>query len=125
MIVKDKEKVNAYNREHYRLNRDSLLAKRRQRYANSPTTQLTNRKLHLKHRYNMTLEEYEEMLVEQNGVCAICKLECESGQRLSIDHNHQTGEVRALLCKKCNRHVGQVERAEVKGIFEYLRRYES
>lgn len=47
--------------------------------------------------------EYEEMLVEQNGVCAICHRPSDSmGRRLCVDHDHATGRTRGLLCSTCN-----------------------
>ncbi len=58
----------------------------------------------LRHRYGTTLEWYRQRLDEQGGVCAICK--GVSLKRLGVDHNHQTGEVRGLLCVKCNAGIG-------------------
>lgn len=57
--------------------------------------------------YNITAERFEEMLVEQNNVCAICK-RGPNGRRdkLHIDHNHVTGKVRGLLCHSCNVSIG-------------------
>ena len=57
--------------------------------------------------YGITLKEYDNMLLEQNGVCAICENENppNSGS-LAVDHNHTTGEVRGLLCIMCNRGLG-------------------
>jgi hypothetical protein len=49
---------------------------------------------------------YQYMLDKQGGVCAICKKVCSTGKSLAIDHNHKTGEVRGLLCGKCNRGLG-------------------
>jgi hypothetical protein len=59
-------------------------------------------------RYGITLADYDQMLKRQKGVCAICKKpETHSRQRrLSVDHNHETGEVRGLLCARCNRALG-------------------
>lgn len=57
--------------------------------------------------YGITLEQYDEMLVAQNGVCAICREECKSGRRLSVDHCHETGKVRGLLCGNCNQGIGR------------------
>lgn len=60
--------------------------------------------------FGITLEQYNEMLAAQGGVCAICK-NPETHQRkgvwsLSVDHCHDTGRVRGLLCNNCNRGVG-------------------
>jgi hypothetical protein len=50
--------------------------------------------------------EYEIMMREQNRVCAICKEKNYDGQDLFIDHDHDTGEVRGLLCGRCNSGLG-------------------
>lgn len=63
---------------------------------------------HLKALYGITLEQYEKMFEEQNGVCAICG-QSEINRKLSVDHRHKDGKVRALLCTKCNYLVGIVE----------------
>lgn len=55
--------------------------------------------------YGMTLEDYERLISKQGGKCAICMLE-EKGRKLTIDHDHVTGRVRGLLCRKCNRAIG-------------------
>jgi hypothetical protein len=60
------------------------------------------------------LEQYEELLRQQNGVCAICgrpEIRTYNGKvkNLSVDHDHETGEVRGLLCYKCNLGIGQFE----------------
>jgi hypothetical protein len=59
--------------------------------------------------YALSEKEYELMLDEQAGVCAICKRENPSGERLSVDHDHTTNDVRGLLCRKCNAALGQVD----------------
>ena len=62
-------------------------------------------------RYGLTSSDYQAMLVRQNGVCAMCHRDCRTGQRLCVDHNHVTGEVRALLCRRCNAGLGYLEDA--------------
>ena len=58
--------------------------------------------------YKITIEKYEVLLAEQNNGCAICTAPTGSnGKRLSVDHNHQTGEVRGLLCDDCNIGLGK------------------
>jgi len=52
----------------------------------------------------LTLDAYDAMLEKQNGLCAICSQKTQGN--LHIDHNHQTNEVRGLLCGKCNRAIG-------------------
>ena len=61
----------------------------------------------VRRQYGITLAEYEQMLRDQNNKCAICKNEDEvEGRRLAIDHCHESGNVRGLLCGKCNRGLG-------------------
>lgn len=70
----------------------------------------SERERQLRARYGMTLEDYEALLEAQNGACAICEQEWHS--HLYVDHSHETGEVRGLLCAKCNTLVGQLETAD-------------
>lgn len=57
--------------------------------------------------FGITVAQYDEMLEKQGGVCAICGQACSSGRRLAIDHDHETGRVRALLCGNCNNGMGK------------------
>lgn len=58
-------------------------------------------------KYGLTREQYEAMLSEQQGRCAICPKIL--GPRLVIDHCHATGRVRGLLCRPCNTVLGLME----------------
>lgn len=74
---------------------------------------LSVRERNLKSIYGIDLKQYEEMLSDQNGVCKICK-KPPSGKRTSahllhVDHDHQTKEVRGLLCGRCNVGLGQFQ----------------
>lgn len=83
-------------------------AKRRekQRYRKTVGGKLAKLRQILKSKFNITIEQYEELLIKQKGVCALCKQLCPSGKRLCIDHNHITGKVRGLLCYHCNVGLG-------------------
>ncbi len=61
--------------------------------------------------YGITLEQYEEMLEAQGGVCKICGDPPPTGRKkyLSVDHCHQTGRVRGLLCTQCNTRLAWIE----------------
>ena len=53
-------------------------------------------------RYGLAVEEYVELAVRQNWACAICG----STGRLLVDHDHETGSIRGLLCNRCNAGLG-------------------
>lgn len=60
----------------------------------------------LKRNHGITIEQYNQMFVNQNGLCAICKEHPAEGTRLSVDHDHKTGKIRGLLCIRCNAGLG-------------------
>jgi Recombination endonuclease VII len=80
--------------------RDKLLA--RERKQSRARDSMSRRKHRLRCNYGISLEEYDAMLARQGGVCAICKKKPAKGKPLCVDHCHVTGEVRGLLCHKCN-----------------------
>ena len=63
----------------------------------------SQRVLRYKQIYGITVEDYERMFSSQEGVCAICSNGTKN--RLAVDHDHQTGAVRGLLCPRCNQHL--------------------
>lgn len=64
---------------------------------------------HKLRRYGVTREAYEEMYDKLDGVCPLCQT---FYPMLCIDHDHETDEVRGLLCIGCNRTLGYVENEE-------------
>ena len=60
--------------------------------------------------YSITVDDYNRMFESQYGKCAICgtssSVESSRKKYLCVDHNHETGKVRGLLCDKCNRGIG-------------------
>lgn len=82
----------------------------KQRYASDPNYY---RRLELKRKFGITLEEYQTLLEEQNGCCAICAcpettIRMNKVVALSVDHNHRTGARRGLLCTACNIGIGSL-----------------
>jgi hypothetical protein len=77
----------------------------REKKAHRAANQSLHREHKLKNRYGMTLEDYDNMLLAQGGACAMCPT-IPQERKLFVDHNHDTGEVRALLCLPCNTMLG-------------------
>jgi len=77
------------------------------------------------HKYRLRQEDYDEIYNFQKGCCAICDThESEAPrQRLAVDHDHQTGEVRGLLCDFCNTALGKFkdDTALLQEAINYLR----
>ena len=79
-------------------------------YRDNPDNRLTERDRDLKKKYGITLYTYTTMLESQGGVCDICgKSVIENGKALAVDHNHNTGAVRGLLCNTCNSGIGLLQ----------------
>lgn len=75
-----------------------------------PPTSEQERNWRLREKYGITSDDYTVLFLEQKGLCAICqKPEVASKDRLTVDHNHRTGHMRALLCTKCNTGIGQFD----------------
>lgn len=101
-------------RRYYERNRDEVLARNRAwREANPDKVRRGREAIYRlevssgsRHRrnlakYGLTIEDYECLLTFQGGVCAICGRN-DGKRRLNVDHCHETGEVRGLLCSGCN-----------------------
>jgi hypothetical protein len=61
-----------------------------------------------KHAYGLSLEQYNELVQKQGGVCAICG-KPPTKRALHVDHCHQTSKIRGLLCRGCNLALGNME----------------
>ena len=89
-----------YYREYQRANRPKINARRSLRHKEHPEIL---RAKGLRIRYGLTLEQFENMRRKQNDACALCG---RTVKQLHVDHNHKTGNVRGLLCVKCNQGLG-------------------
>ena len=125
---RDKEKVWRDNNKGAIKEINARSKNLRREYYQSEAGVLSSRRAHLKRLYNMTLEEYDNMFIRQGGKCAICggvDPRHKSGI-LCVDHCHITGEVRALLCGKCNPALGGFDDniTILLSAIEYLKRFE-
>lgn len=84
-------------------------ARKRQLEEDYLGTRLKERKNNLKRMFGMSIEEYDKKLDDQGGGCKICGLKCVSGKRLAVDHDHETGKIRDLLCNNCNGGLGKFQ----------------
>ena len=93
----NKERIRARRAAHYERNKDRI--------------KRAVRDYTLKRRFGFGQDEYDRMADAQGRLCAICsRPEGKSrGQRLAVDHDHDTGKVRALLCVQCNAGIGSLQ----------------
>ena len=85
-----------------------------------------SRKSQLKTKYGITEEDYDSMYEFQGGCCDICgRHQTEFQSRLAVDHDHETGAVRSLLCGPCNMSIGLLgdDIATVREALNYLIKY--
>ena len=97
--------LNCYMSDYRKNNKDKVQRYNKSwRERNPQRAHINNKKGLLKHNYGITLEKYNEIFEDQGGVCAICNTKTQKD--LSVDHDHKTGEIRALLCAQCNFGLG-------------------
>jgi len=137
----NKSIMKAYSKNHYQNNKDKIKIERdkpenklkhklymkkwleenkthMQDYRNRPENKAKmknhSRKINLKKFYNLSIEDYNKMVEQQNNKCALCGNEETNTFKgkivnLSVDHNQKTGKVRELLCKNCNVSLGNLK----------------
>lgn len=96
MAYKDPEKLVKWLES----NREDQNAKKRSYYA---AHKVQWREQQLKRDFGISLSQWEEMFVGQNGLCAICGDWLKFDGSTQVDHDHRDGKIRALLCGRCNR----------------------
>ena len=108
---RDPEKHKAYHKEYREKNKDK------------------RKNGNLLWKFGITLEEYQALFEAQGGVCKLCgeeetarKNHSEEKRMLAVDHDHNTGVVRGLLCARCNVNLGHYEKIKdmIPGFQRYL-----
>lgn len=107
------EKVKQQGRDWYKNNREVVLE--------------SQRGYQLKRNYGVDVEWYDSKIIEQDGVCALCRNTCLTGNRLAVDHDHRTGQVRGLICMRCNISLERAEGIDgwLETTIKYLEKYRS
>lgn len=130
-----KECMKVVRRDWYERNRDYAILRtqkwreanperyeaqrRRNKEENRERIAASNRRGHLRRKYGLTADDYDFLRVTQADLCGICGEKEEAG--LHVDHHHESGLIRGLLCGKCNKAIGLLR--EDPALFEAASRY--
>lgn len=98
--------LRAHDRAYYQKTRDKRLAEKKAA-AKTEKGSASLRRRRLK-KYGLTAEDFDRIFNAQNRACDICKTATMIGKGWCVDHDHNTGEVRAILCSNCNAALGFV-----------------
>lgn len=79
----------------------------------------THRRWRLQALYGITPERWKQMLEEQNGGCAICSATEPGARDWHVDHDHESGKVRGLLCHACNTAYTEHVERNMENLYEY------
>jgi DNA-binding transcriptional MerR regulator len=107
------------SRSYYLRNRAKVMEKQRLYRANNKERLASQ---HRARKYGMSEDEFHSLLSLQQGRCAICGTINFGGRGYQVDHNHQTGKVRGILCFRCNTAIGFIDESmeTVGKIIAYL-----
>jgi Recombination endonuclease VII len=106
-----KEEIKAAQRRYRETHKEQISERARHKWQTDPDhrekhrvrNRLAQRRMVFRKVYGISWADYEAMFERQGGACAICK---RTGLTLCVDHCHLTGEVRGLLCIRCNSAIG-------------------
>ena len=129
----NRSRTSQLQKNEYKRLWDKRNAKRRAtRRKADPRTVINKRRGDLKRKYGLTLEGYQQMFLRQQGRCAICRdietaIDARTKQfrNMAVDHNHETGRNRELLCSRCNPAVGMMKDDPVRAraVADYLEKH--
>tara|TARA_R110002167_G_scaffold75032_1_gene209815 strand:+ start:452 stop:862 length:411 start_codon:yes stop_codon:yes gene_type:complete len=117
--LKNKDKIKVVQKEYYLKNKEHILARVKTWSLNNKDKVKENQ---LKKRYNLTLDQYNKMLSDQNNSCKVCNIKM---TKPNVDHCHTTFKVRGLLCNGCNTSLGLLKEDTkiMQKLIEYIKEH--
>ena len=115
-----KDCTNEYNREYVKTPEGAAKKRRAAAEYNA-----RNPDYFLTRNYGLKPGQYDEMVKAQGGACAICGTTDSGGRKWHVDHDHETGKVRDLLCSPCNLGIGKMQDdpARLRAAADYIERH--
>ena len=109
-------------RKEYKKSELGKGAEKRYRETNKEKINARLKANRLKYLYGISIDQYKSILEQQEGRCAICNTD---SLRMHLDHDHITGNVRGILCTKCNMGIGLLKDdfALLQKAVDYLKKY--
>lgn len=117
----NKEKLKAKRKQYYEVNKEHIIKKADEwrKASNLNQQKATFSSSRATHGYNLTWNEYQELIAKQKGEYVLCS---RRPKKLFVDHDHFTGKVRGLLCPRCNQCLAAVEDDKLlKRMLQYLK----
>lgn len=118
---KNRKKINKYQRQRHRERIETEDGYREK-------VKARNRSLALKRKYGISVDEYNELLRKANNKCEICGSDGSNGHhgKLCVDHCHDTGRIRGILCDPCNKKLGNAGDSvdSIMTLLKYLQKHE-
>lgn len=103
---KNSERCAESRRKYYQDNKEIIKARAKEWSRHNPADTVKKRKHQLRSKYDISVEEFNNLLQFQNHKCAICNLEDFGKKGPMMDHCHSTGKNRGILCRGCNTGLG-------------------
>ena len=103
--IKNKARSNTHSKNSYHRHKIEIAQRRKDRWLLSS--------------YGITLADKQKMIRDQDNKCLICKETFKNSHLTHVDHDHSTGEIRGILCSRCNGQLGWYEKFK-ESIVEYL-----
>jgi len=124
-MPRDKENHNAWERTWRQKNPEKARARNAKQRSNpgyKAKMRAYQKKHHFRSTYGISVEQFDSMIEQQAGLCAICTKPMKPGHDTHIDHCHETNKVRAILCQRCNRGIGHFydDTALISAAVKYL-----